>query len=48
MRKLIFLPALIVVLSSCGNKENGQSIEKLIESKNVLLEAQEICKPLNK
>jgi membrane fusion protein (multidrug efflux system) len=35
MRKLIFLSALIVVLSSCGNKENGQSIEKLIESKNV-------------
>ena len=35
MRKILILSALTLVLLSCGNKENAQSIDKLIESKNV-------------
>jgi membrane fusion protein (multidrug efflux system) len=35
MRKLIILSVFTLVLLSCGNKENAQSIDKLIESKNV-------------
>ena len=34
-KKFIILSALTLVLLSCGNKENGQSIDKLIETKNV-------------
>jgi len=35
MKKTIILSLLAVVLFACGNKENSQSIDKLIESKNV-------------
>ncbi|MBP6557267.1 MAG: efflux RND transporter periplasmic adaptor subunit [Flavobacterium sp.] len=35
MKKTIFLSLLAVLLFACGNKENNQSIEKLIETKNV-------------
>ena len=35
MRKIIILSVLTVVLLSCGNKENGQSIDDLIKNKNV-------------
>ncbi len=35
MRKILILSAFTLVFLSCGNKENAQSIDKLIESKNV-------------
>lgn len=35
MKKTIILSLLAVVLYACGNKENAQSIDKLIETKNV-------------
>ncbi len=35
MKKIIFLSILASVLFACGNKENNQSIDKLIETKNV-------------
>jgi RND family efflux transporter MFP subunit len=35
MRKLLLISALSILLFSCGGKETNQSIEKLIESKNI-------------
>ncbi len=35
MKKTIILSLLAVVIAACGNKENAQSIDKLIETKNV-------------
>ncbi len=35
MKKIMFLSILASVLFACGNKENNQSIDKLIETKNV-------------
>jgi RND family efflux transporter MFP subunit len=35
MRKLLSISALSILLFSCGGKETNQSIEKLIESKNI-------------
>ena len=35
MRKLLSISALSILLLSCGGKETNQSIENLIESKNI-------------
>lgn len=35
MKKTIILSLLAIVIAACGNKENAQSIDKLIETKNV-------------
>ncbi|MFN3969188.1 efflux RND transporter periplasmic adaptor subunit [Flavobacterium sp.] len=35
MKKTIILSLLAVVIAACGNKENAQSIDKMIETKNV-------------
>jgi RND family efflux transporter MFP subunit len=35
MKKIIIITLLSIVLFACGNKENNQSIENLIETKNV-------------